>query len=89
MEKGMPHVAVELECPVLQKKEEVGFDVNVFRSPGHGGLLVTECSEFLKDQGLVTCGQACVHTQEARELHEKETQIHREELHKIGPDVIG
>lgn len=88
MEKGMPHVAADLQCPVLEKKELVGFDVNVFRSPEHGGLHVTECSEFLKGKGIVTCGQDCVHTQEARELHAKEARLHREELRKIGPDVI-
>jgi hypothetical protein len=88
MEKGMPHVTVELDCPLLQKKEQVGLDVNVFRSPENGGLRVTECSEFPKDKRHVTCGQECVQTQEARELHEKEVTMHKEELRKIGPDVI-
>ena len=89
MEKGMPHRTTELECPILKKKEEVGFDVNVFRSSEHGGLNVTECSEFLHPRGMVTCGKDCILSQEARDLHEKEVQKHQKELRKIGPDVVG
>ena len=89
MEKGMPHLKKEVECPVLKKKEEVGFDVNVFRSPEHGGLNVTECSEFLHGTGMVTCGKDCLHTQEARDLHEQEVQKHQQDLRWVGPDVVG
>ena len=89
MEKGKPHVMTELECPVLKKKEQVEFSVNVFRSPEHRGLDVTECSEFLHAQGLVTCGKDCMHSPEARALHKQAVQAHREELSEIGPDVVG
>jgi hypothetical protein len=86
MEKEKPHVEAEMECPVLHKKEKIGFDVNVLRGPNHGGLDVTTCSEF--NHGEVTCGKYCIHTQEARELHEKEFQKFQRELVKIGLDVI-
>ena len=89
MDKGRPHVMTELECPVLKKKEQVEFSVNVFRSPEHRGLDVTKCSEFLDSKGLVTCGKDCIHGPEARELHKQEVQAHRQELSEIGPDVIG
>lgn len=87
MEKERPHVTTEMECPVLHKKETIGFDVNVFHGPDHGGLDVTTCSEF--NHGEVTCGKDCIHTQEARELHEKEVRKHQRELGKIGPNVLG
>lgn len=89
MEKGKPHVATELMCPVLKKTEEVGFDVNVFRNPDHGGLEVTACSEFLAGLGAVTCGKDCIHTPEAREIHRQEVQKHLKDLSKIGRNVIG
>lgn len=87
MEKRKPHVTAEMECPVLHKKEEVGFDVNVFHGAGEGGLDVTFCTEF--GAGEVTCGKDCIHTQEARELHGKEVRKHQGELKKIGPNVLG
>ncbi len=89
MEKGKPHRTTELQCPILKKKEDVGFDVNVFRSPEHGGLDVTACSEFLHGTGEVTCGKDCIHTPEARAMHEQEVQRHKQDLGKIGPDVVG
>ena len=87
MEERRPHVTTEMECPVLHKEEEIGFDVNVFHGYDHGGLDVTSCSEFGHDE--VPCGKNCIHTQEARELHEKEVRKHQRELAKIGPDVLG
>ena len=87
MEKEQPHVTTEMKCPVLHKKEEIGFDVNVFHGADHGGLDVTACSEF--GHGEVTCGKDCIHTREARALHEKEVRKHQGELKKIGPNVLG
>lgn len=87
MEKGMPHVTTEMECPLLKEKETIGLDVNVFRSPDHGGLDVTSCSEFA--DGKVTCEKGCIHTQEAHVLHKQEVQKHQVELKEIGPDVLG
>ena len=87
MEKEKPHVTENLECPVLHKKEEIGFDVNVFHGADRGGLDVTSCSEF--GHGEVTCGKDCIHTHEAHKLHEKAVQKHQGELGKIGPNVLG
>ncbi len=87
MEKERPHVEIQLECPVLHKEEEVGFDVNVFHGYDQGGLDVTACTEFA--HGEVACGKDCIRTQEARELHEKEVRKHQHELGKIGPNVLG
>ncbi len=87
MEKRKPHVTAEMECPVLHKKEEVGLDVNVFHGAEEGGLDVTFCTEF--GTGEVTCGKDCIHTQEARALHNKEVRKHQGELKKIGPNVLG
>ena len=87
MDKEKPHVTEEMECPILHKKEAIGFDVNVFHSPDHGGLDVASCSEF--GSGEVTCGKGCIHTRDAHELHEKEVCKHQGELGKIGPNVLG
>jgi len=87
METRKPHITTEMECPVLHKKEELGLDVNVFHGADHGGLDVTFCAEF--GAGEVTCGKGCIHTQEARELHDKEVRKHQGALKKIGPDVLG
>ena len=87
METRKHYVITEMECPVLHKKEELGLDVNVFHGADHGGLDVTFCAEF--GAGEVTCGKGCIHTQEARELHDKEVRKHQGELKKIGPDVLG
>ncbi|TSA02796.1 MAG: hypothetical protein D4R81_04260 [Nitrospiraceae bacterium] len=87
MENRRPHITKAMECPVLHKKEEIGFDVNVFHVADHGGLNVTSCAEFGQEE--VTCGKDCIHTQEARELHGKEVRKHQGELKKIGPNVLG
>jgi hypothetical protein len=89
MEMGKPHVVTDLECPVHKAQRQVEFDVNVFRGMNQKGLDVTACSEFLASQGGVTCGKMCVHTDEARCLYEKETEKHRDELAKIGKNVLG
>ncbi len=87
MEKEKPQVTIDLECPVLHKKEEVTFDVNVFHGAEHGGLDVAACSEF--GNGEVTCGKDCIHTTpQAHRLHEEEIRKHQHELAKIGPNVI-
>ena len=89
METGKPHVGTDLECPVHKAQRHVELDVNVFRGVNHKGLVVTACSEFLASQGAVTCGKMCVHTAEARSLYEKEAEKHRDELGKIGRNVLG
>jgi len=89
MEKGMPHIVTNLECPILGESRQVELSVNVFRRPDHKGLDVEACSEFLESHGAVTCGKACIHTPEARRVHEEEGQKHQEELGHIGKNVIG
>jgi hypothetical protein len=89
MEKGMPHVATTLECPKLKQERQIEFDVNVFRSADHRGVNVTTCSEFLHAGGLPTCGQDCVHSSEARKVHEKEVDKHLADLAQIGRNIIG
>ena len=89
MEKGTPLKNAEVECPVLQQKREVDFEVNIFKASDRGGMHVRTCSEFLQESGAPTCGEDCVHGEQARALHEAELKKHREELAKIGRDVIG
>lgn len=89
MEKQVPHVVTNLECPVHRSNREVEFAVNVFRDADHKGLGVETCSEFLGKQGAISCGKMCIHTPEAHSLHEAEAKKHREELAQIGPNVIG
>ena len=89
MKQHVPQATTSLECPALKKNCEVNFEINVFRGAGHGGLEVTGCSEFLNNNNAVTCGQDCIHTQEAEKLHEQEIRKHQDELSKIGPNVIG
>lgn len=62
MEKKKLQVRLELECPVLHKKEDVTF--NVLRGAEHGGLDVTACSAF--GNGEVTYGKDCIHTTPAK-----------------------
>jgi hypothetical protein len=75
-------------CPVLNKLEDIDFEINIFRGLEHG-VKVTACSEFLSGTGQITCGQECVHTPEARARHEMEVRKHQRELATIGPNVIG
>ena len=89
MEKGMPRVAMDLECPIFRESCEVEFSVNVFRDADHKGLEVEACSEFLGGYGSVTCVKTCIHMPEARRLHEEEAKKHRKGLAVIGPSVIG
>ncbi|GEM_PF-1067628 len=89
MKQHVPQATTSLECPALKKNCEVNFEINVFRGASRGGLEVTGCSEFLHNTNAVTCGQDCVHTQEAENLHEQEIRKHQNELSKIGPNVIG
>ena len=87
MKEQVPQVTTSLECPALKKNCEVNFEINVFRGADHG-VEVTGCSEFLHDKA-VTCGQDCIHTQEAGQLHEQAISKHQDELREIGPNVIG
>lgn len=89
MQEGIPVTNAEVECPMLKQRREVRFKVNVFRGPDHGGLDVSTCSEFLAKSGQPSCGHDCVHGPTARDLYEAELRKHREELSKIGPNVIG
>ena len=88
MENRIPHGTIDLECPVHRESRQVEFAVNVFRDADHKGLEVEACSEFLGKQGAVMCGKTCIHTPEARRLHEEEARKHREELASIGPNII-
>jgi hypothetical protein len=89
MRQQEPQDPTSLECPAKKKNCEVNFEVNVFRGASRGGLEVTACSEFLQNKNAVTCGQECIHTPEAQQLHEQEIRKHQDELGKIGPNVIG
>lgn len=88
MKEHVPHATISLECPESKKNCEVNFEINVFRGADHGGLEVASCSEFLHDKA-VTCGQDCIHTQKAEQLHGKAIGKHQDELREIGPNVIG
>jgi hypothetical protein len=88
MENRMPHGTTDVECPVHRESRQVEFAVNVFRDADHKGLDVEGCSEFLGKQGAVTCGKTCIHTPEARRLHGEEAKKHREELARIGPNIM-
>jgi hypothetical protein len=88
MEHRMPHGTTDLECPIHRDSRQVEFAVNVFRDADHKGLEVEACSEFLGKQGAVTCGKTCIHSPEARRLHEEEARKHREDLALIGPNII-
>ncbi len=89
MKENVPQTKTTLECPVMKKNCEVNFEVNVFRGVAHGGVEATTCSEFLRNKGVPTCGQECIHTPQAQNIHEQEIRKHQEELSKIGPNVIG
>lgn len=89
MKPKVPEAHAELECPKLKEKREVDFEINVFRGAEKGGVEVTACSEFLEEKGSVTCGQDCIHTQEAHDVHQREVENHQHELGKIGRNVIG
>ena len=89
MEEHVPKAKTDLECPVLKKDCEVNFEVNVFRGATQGGMEAITCSEFLHNNGVPTCGQDCIHTPQAQNIHEQEIRKHQQELGKIGPNVIG
>lgn len=89
MEKHIPQAMTNLECPVMKKKCEVDFEVNVFRGVTQRGVEATSCSEFLHNKGVPTCSQDCIHTPQAQNIHEQEIRKHQQELGKIGPNVIG
>lgn len=89
MKSEVPEAHAELKCPNLKEKRQVDFEINVFRGAESGGVEVTACSEFLQGEGAVTCGQNCIHTQDAHEIHQHEVEKHQQELGKIGRNVIG
>jgi hypothetical protein len=89
MKENVPQTKTTLECPVMKKNCEVNFEVNVFRGVAHGGVEATTCSLFLHNKGVPTCGQECIHTSQAQNIHDQEIRKHQEELSKIGPNVIG
>lgn len=89
MNNNVPQTVTTLDCPVLKKECEVNFEINVFRGATHGGMEATTCSEFLHNKGVPMCGQECIHTPEAKTIHEQEVGKHQQELSKIGPNVIG
>jgi hypothetical protein len=89
MKSEVPEVQAGVNCPNLKEKREVDFEINVFRGAEKGGVEVTACSEFMQGKGTVTCGQECIHTQEAQCVHQHEVEKHQQELGKIGRNVIG
>lgn len=89
MNPEVPEVQTEVKCPNFKGTREVDFEINVFRGAEKGGVEVTACSEFLQGKGAVTCGQDCIHTQEAHDIHQHEVEKHQHELGKIGRNVIG
>ncbi len=89
MKSEVPEVQTDVQCPNLKETREVGFEINVFRGVEKGGVEVTACSEFMEGKGVVTCGQNCIHTQEAHAIHQREVEKHQNELGKIGGNVIG
>ncbi len=89
MKSEVPEVQAEVICPKLKEMREIDFEINVFRGAENGGVEVTACSEFLQGKGAVTCGQDCIHTQEAHAIHQREVERHQKELGKIGRNVIG
>jgi len=88
MKSEVPEVQAEVQCPKLKESREVDFEINVFRG-AEKGVEVTACSEFLEGKGAVTCGQDCIHTDAARDMHQREVEKHQAELGKIGGNVIG
>ena len=89
MNENAPHATTNLECPNSRKKCDVNFEVNVFRGVTHGGVEAITCTEFLHNNGAPTCGQECIHSSQAKNIHEEEVRKHQKELGKIGPNVIG
>jgi len=89
MKPEIPEVQAHVQCPNLKEKRHVDFEINVFRGPEKGGVEVTGCSEFLAGKDAITCGQDCIHTQKAHEIHQREVEKHQDELGKIGRNVIG
>jgi hypothetical protein len=89
MKSEVPEVQADVKCPNLKENREVDFKIKVFRGADKGGVEVTACSEFMHGKGAVTCGQDCIHTQEAHDLHQQEVEKHQKELGKIGHNVIG
>lgn len=89
MKSEIPEVQSAVQCPNLRETREVDFEINVFRGAENGGVEVTACSEFMDGKGAVTCGQNCIHTQEAHAIHQREVEKHQVELGKIGGNVIG
>ncbi len=89
MDEKVPQAMTTVECPVLKKNCDVNFEINVFRGVPHGGVEAITCTEFLHNKGVPTCGQECIHSPQAHNIHEQEIHKHQQELSKIGPNVIG
>lgn len=89
MKSEVPVIHTEVTCLQSKETREVDFEINVFRGAEKGGVEVTACSEFLQGKGAVTCGQDCIHTQIAHDVHQHAVQHHQRELAEIGSNVIG
>ena len=72
MSAEVPESTINLECPVRKKVVEVTFEIQPFRMAEHEGIHVTACSEFLKKNGIPSCGKDCIHTEEAEKIHLEE-----------------
>ncbi|MFQ5780746.1 MAG: hypothetical protein ACE5HN_08180 [Nitrospiria bacterium] len=79
-----PLFKVKTICPEMDKEEEVGIFVNIFKDPEKGGLDVKTCSKFFRVGGPVTCKKGCLCMKEARDLAEREFQKHQRDLLKVG-----
>ncbi len=84
--EDVPHVDLRVTCPVKQRLADVGVNLNMFREK----VSITGCTHL--DTGE-TCAGACLVTTEVHEVltHIMRTEKagHKEELKKIGPEVIG
>lgn len=85
-EKGVPHVELNLRCPVKKVGAHVDVNINPFREKG----VVTGCDHL--DTGEV-CTHDCLVTPEAHELltHIITTEQlkHKKDLGTVGKNVIG
>jgi len=72
MESDVPEIVMETECPVKNKMVELSLDIYPFRRGDHGGVEVTHCSEFLKCNGIPSCGKDCMYNPDVQDVHLRE-----------------
>jgi len=47
----------------------LSLDIYPFRRGDHGGVEVTHCSEFLKCNGIPSCGKDCMNNPDVQDVH--------------------